>query len=197
MRSRQRGLALLHVNSTLHISKSVCTVFDFLLNLLKSIGMTKVSFVLDAVESAYVKMSLSSTNVMINGSLDITLLEVNPIIGSGDFERVDVHLVRPGGPVATIAEHRRRDSKFSLKTATMPNEYKERLNVSSALTVTLSPVTFDDEKTTCYLSLLYYNTTLSSYKTVESKRIELENVYGMKFFTVFNRKSKKTAARII
>ena len=81
------------------------------------------------VESAYVNISLSSTNVIINGSLNITLLDFNPVYGSREFERIDFHYVRPGESVRTIAELPRLIRRLHLRTVTMSKEYVGRLTV--------------------------------------------------------------------
>ena len=57
--------------------------------------------------------------------------------------------------------------------------------MSGGKNVTISPVTFADEKTKYFFVYQYFTGVGDTKATVESKKLELQNVYGMKILFFF------------
>ena len=126
------------------------------------------------VKCAYVNMSLSATSVRFNGSLQITLVDMNPSC-CGDFKSLDLYYVHSDGQTARLANYDGRFKKFDpVKVPLLA--YQGRLYTSGD-NVTISPVKFDDEKTKYYFQYTYYSG--ASRPTIENAPLQLQHVYGM------------------
>ena len=128
------------------------------------------------LECAYVSISLSSTNIEVNGSLNITLLGFDP--GSSNFDRLQVRSVRPGKAPLAIAKYLKNGSRLAVESS-MPTYYVGRVNISNNISVVISPVIFADEKTIYDATYRYRS---DGYTTVESAKFELQNVYEFPVF---------------
>ena len=128
------------------------------------------------LECAYVSISLSSTNIAVNGSLNITLLGFDP--GSSNFDRLQVRSARPGKAPLAIAKYLKNGTRLAVESS-MPSYYVGRVNILNNISLAISPVTFADEKTKYDATYRYRS---DGYTTVQSAKFQLQNVYAFPIF---------------
>ena len=142
------------------------------LNILKNFDLTV--FISVPLESAFVNVSVSQTNITINGSMEVTLLGVDPNAKSSTLV---CSTIDRGGARYDIAYY-----NFFLNTMIlerpMPKDYAVRVQITSPRNFTVSPIKFTDEKLNVQCKLTYYN-NVGTRLTVLSPNIIIENVYGM------------------
>ena len=131
------------------------------------------------MQCAYVNMSISSRNIKLNESITITQNGMNPTC-CADVNKFELHATRLGASTDTIIAAYDRRNIFTLPLA-VDAAYKDRVFMSGDKNVTISPVTVADEKTK-YFFVYQYFTGPKTTATVESTKLELQNVYGMKDF---------------
>ena len=126
-------------------------------------------------DSASVNISLSSTNVRVNGSINVTLVGFGPCCDGFAFLHLLCLSDAPGSYPRRIAYYIKYTKSLKLRNP-MPREYRGRVKLASAHVVTIDPVRFADEKTKYYFVYEYYTgKTLKKF----SKKMELQNVFGM------------------
>ena len=125
-----------------------------------------------------VSMSVSSVNVRVNGSLNITMLRFDPPCCTGFESLAFLYILdTPNAVERELAAYTRFEKKFDLKDQ-LPLRFRGRVNISSAHTITISPVTFADEKAKFYFKYKYFS---GSGIIVRSDRMGLQDVFGMYF----------------
>ena len=130
------------------------------------------------VQCAYVRISLSSTNVKFNGSISITLTGMNPAC-CVDLDRLELFGMRLGEPYATLIASYNRRNVFSKPT--VPNvAYRDRVLMSGGSNVTISQVSVADEKAKFHFSYTYF--TKAGAAVVESRKLELQHVFILPIF---------------
>lgn len=142
-------------------------------------------FISEPIQCAYVNISLSSTNVKLNESIAITQDGMNPAC-CANVNKFELHATRLGALSDTIIAVYGRRNTFELPSV-VDAAYKDRVFMSGGKNVTISPVTVADEKTKYFFFYQYFDgVTSSSLATVESKHLELQNVYGMNVFSIIS-----------
>ena len=126
------------------------------------------------LESAFVNVSVSQTNITVNGSMEVTLLGVDPNARSSTLV---CSTADRGGARYDIAYY-----NFFLNTMVlerpMPKDYIGRVKITSPRNFTVSPIKFIDEKLSVQCKLTYYN-NVGRRISILSQSITIENVYGM------------------
>ena len=125
------------------------------------------------VKCGYVNISLSATSVRVKGNLQITLLDMNPAYGA-NIRSLELVYVASDGSTSFLADYDCRFKRFFPHWA-IPPAYHGRLYISRN-NITVSPVRFADEKTKYYFHYAFY--LGASISSVESRQLELRNVYG-------------------
>ena len=121
-------------------------------------------------------ISLSSANIELSGSLNISLLAVDPPPNDPRFNDLNLWFKRPDKSSGIIAEYNKFTKTFEIFTQ-LDSFHVGRINILGANTVAISPIRFADEKTKYYFSFRYFS---GKMETVDDGKVELENVYGMK-----------------
>ena len=124
------------------------------------------------MKCASVKISLSSTSVLVGSYLQIKLVEMDPPCCASGFDKLFVRAVLFGGYTNMLAKYDKALKRFILADP-VPSIYQGRLVVSGH-EVLLNSVKFDDERTRFYMQY-YYD---QSWSFVESRYLELKTVYG-------------------
>ena len=125
------------------------------------------------LESAFVNISLSHTNITVNGTLDVTLLGVDP---NATTSGLVCSTLTSGGAKYDIVYY-----NFFLKTFVlenpMPADYAGRVKIKSHKEFTVSPIKFTEEKLGVQCKLTYYN-NVGTRLNLQSSMVTIENVYG-------------------
>ncbi len=129
------------------------------------------------LDCAYVNISSSSTNVKVNGSLVITVLGYDP--PDANMDTLHMLYESPSGTISEIAEYDQNFDKSFIISSDIPAADKGRVNISSPLTITISPVIFADEKKKYFFR---YEFRDGKRNVILSRKVELHNVYGMQPF---------------
>ena len=138
------------------------------------------------VKCGYVNISLSATSVRVKGNLQITLLEMNPAC-CADIRSLYLMCVYYDGSTFNLADYDYRFKRF-FPVSVIPQAYQGRLYIS-ANDITISPVRFADEKTKYYFLYKFY--LGASIRSVRSRQLELQNVYGVYFsFFISNKRPR-------
>ena len=98
-----------------------------------------------------------------------------------DLDMLELHATRLGASTDTVIAVYDRRNVFDLPSV-INAAYKNRVFMSGGKNVTISPVTVADEKTKYFFMYRYFIGGGFTTAIVESKKLELQNVYGMKDF---------------
>ena len=130
------------------------------------------------IQCGFVNISLSSTTVMFNQSITVTLTGMNPACCM-DVDKLELHAMRRSESyIAAIASYNRRN--VFTKPLAPKVAYQGRVLMSGGSNVTISQVTAADEKTKFYFVYAYF--TKIGRAIVESRKLELEHVVIFPFF---------------
>ena len=139
--------------------------------------VTLLFFISVPVESAFVNISLSHTNITVNGSLDVTLLGVDP---NATTSNLVCSTVASGGAKYEIVYYNFFQKTFVLENP-MPADYVGRVKIVSHQEFTVSPIKFTEEKLGVQCRFTYYN-NVGTRLNLESSKVTIENVYGIHTF---------------
>lgn len=129
-------------------------------------------FVLVLLDCAYINVSLSAANVIVGGSVEMTLIGYSPNdLWSFAYPSCRIDSSSSYFPVYISYN----SSANKLKPWSVPSYFAGRVSVPSNHIIRLSPIKFSDEKSTFSCVLSYYFN--SSRVEVKSKSLKIENVY--------------------
>ena len=120
--------------------------------------------------------TISSQNIRNGTSIDITAAFD---VGSNTLNNIRCGYTSPGGSSITPLTTYNIILKVFQIDPSLDSAYRSRLNLTSPgnpMLLSISPVTFEDEKRTFYCVLQYYD-GVGTLHTLESQKIILDNVY--------------------
>ena len=129
-------------------------------------------------------MTLSSQNVENGSSINITA-KFDPTIGSNFLRDMLCVYTHPGGGITRLTTYDSFYSKKIVIIPSLPASELARLSIVSSVNqtvLTISPITFEDEKRQFYCAVEYYPGL--PFSAIRSEQYMLENVYS-KFLLTF------------
>ena len=129
------------------------------------------------IKCLYINATFSATNIALNGSFNITLLDFlpnpasYPVINCG--KKID-------GGILSFVEYNFVKKKFQLESS-LSGIYKGRVHVTNDHRITISPIKFADENQ-IFMCTFKYSDSNGDRVTFHSKEVAIKNVYSMYCF---------------
>ena len=125
------------------------------------------------MECNYINVTFSATNITLNGSFEVTLLDFLP--NPGSFPTITCNSIISGGASYELAKYNFPAKKFYI-SAPLPNVYKGRVNITSDHKIEISPVKFTDEGNSYKCTFTHYEG--ATPVLLSSNTAVIEHVYS-------------------